>query len=56
MSPSAAVGGDKVMFIVQTRRTNRTRKYAIAMAVIFVICGSLGALLTMHVYVSPPSR
>ena len=41
------------MFIVQTSRANRTRKYSILMLFALVLMGSIGAILTLHWDVQP---
>jgi hypothetical protein len=41
------------MFLVERRDARRIRKYQFGMVVIFVLLGSLGPLLTMHIAVLP---
>lgn len=44
------------MFVIQTSRAKRLRKYSIWMAVVLALTGSFAGLLTMHWYVAPPER
>ena len=44
------------MFIIQTRNAKHFRKSSIGFAILFVLLPAIGALLTMHWYVSPPPR
>jgi hypothetical protein len=44
------------MFIVQTRRAKRTKKYSIVMIIAFLVFGGWGALFTMHIDVKPPDH
>jgi hypothetical protein len=44
------------MFLVQTSRAKRTRKYSILMLVCFLVNVSIGAILTMHWDVPPNSK
>ena len=44
------------MFLVQTSRARRTRKYSILMMVCFVLNVSIGAILTKHWDVPPESK
>ena len=49
--------GLDLMFIVQTRRAKRTRKYAWWMAFAYlVLTGGLAALFSMHLDALPPSK
>jgi hypothetical protein len=41
------------MFLVERRDARSMRKYQFGMVVIFVLLGSLGPLLTMHIAVLP---
>jgi hypothetical protein len=41
------------MFVVQTSRARRTRKYSILMTIILLLCGAFGAVLTLHWDVRP---
>ena len=44
------------MFVVQTGRARRTRKYSIVMTVILLALSSLGGVLTLHWDVLPKKR
>lgn len=41
------------MFVIQTGRARRTKKYAILMGILCLLTGSLGALFTLHIDVQP---
>jgi hypothetical protein len=44
------------MFVVQTARAKRTKKYSVIMGILLLLTGSFGALFTLHIDVSPPKR
>jgi hypothetical protein len=44
------------MFVVQTGRARRTRKYSILMVFILVIMGVLAGILTLHWDVVPKKK
>jgi hypothetical protein len=44
------------MLVIQTASAKRFRKYAKFMAVVLLLAGSFGALLTLHWYVPPPDK
>ncbi len=44
------------MLVIQTRRAKLFRKSSIGFVIVFALSAALGALLTMHWYVSPPKK
>jgi hypothetical protein len=44
------------MFVVQTSRAKRTRKYSILMIFVFFLMGSIAPILTLHWDVLPPKK
>jgi hypothetical protein len=47
--------GENVL-VIQTGSAKRLRKYSKFMAIVLIVTGSLGALLTLHWYSPPPER
>jgi hypothetical protein len=44
------------MFLIQTSRAKRTRKYSFLMIAFFLLTASLGSLFTMHWDVRPKKK
>jgi hypothetical protein len=44
------------MLVIQTRRAKRLSKYVLSMAIVALLMGSIGALLTLHWYSPPPPK
>jgi hypothetical protein len=45
------------MFVIETSKAKRLRKYSILMSAILALFGSIAGILTMHFYVKPsPAR
>ncbi len=44
------------MFVVQTSRAKRTRKYSVLMIVVLLMIGSIAAIFTLHWDVLPKKR
>jgi hypothetical protein len=50
------LGGRRVMFVVQTGRARRTRKYSIVMTFVLFIMGTFAGILTLHWDVVPKKK
>ena len=54
--PGMWMGAMYCMLVIQTSRAKRLNKYAKFMAIVVLLTGSFGALLTLHWYTPPPEK